>query len=121
MIISFYSVDSDNNETKFESELTLIDNTYIFEDKSLENTIINLIVLNDRIIFKRMGNVDMNLKLEKNKITKGNYKNINGLEFDFECHCDILKVDNKNINLGYNLIVDGNTISYHKILITIYT
>ena len=121
MIISFYSIDSNDNEIKFESAATLIDNTYIFDDKSLENTIINLIVLNDKIIFKRMGNVDMNLELEKNKKTQGNYKNSNGLDFDFECLCDDLAFDGKNISLGYSLMLDNNAISYHKILITIYT
>ena len=121
MIISFYSIDSNDNETKFESEATLSENTYIFDDKSLDNTIINLIVLNDKIIFKRMGNVDMKLELELNKKTKGNYKNSNGLEFDFECLCDELKTNKKNITLGYSLIIDGNAISYHKILVTIYT
>ena len=121
MIISFYSVDSNDNETKFEVEATLSENTYIFDDKSLEDTIINLIVLNDKIIFKRMGNVDMKLELELNKKTNGNYKNSNGLEFDFECFCDESKFDGKNLSLGYSLIVDGNAISYHKILITIYT
>ena len=121
MIISFYSIDSNDNETKFESEATLSENIYIFDDKSLDNTIINLIVLNDKIIFKRMGNVDMKLELELDKKTKGNYKNSNGLGFDFECLCDEFKNDEKNIALGYSLIIDGNVISYHKILVTIYT
>ena len=121
MIVSFYSIDSNENEVKFESTATLIDNTYIFDDKSLNNTIINLIVLNDEIIFKRMGDVDMNLELKNGKKTKGNYKNNNGLEFSFECLCDELKMVEKNLSIGYSLIIDGEAISYHKILITIYT
>ena len=63
----------------------------------------------------------MKLELELDKKTKGNYKNSNGLEFDFECLCDELKINEKNITLGYSLIIDGNAISYHKILVTIYT
>ena len=74
-----------------------------------------------KIIFKRMVNFDMKLELELNKKTIGNYKNSNGLEFDFECLCDESKFDGKNLSLGYSLIIDGNAISYHKILITIYT
>ena len=42
MIIKFKTIDDELNEINFKSECKLENNTYIFKDKSMENTTIYL-------------------------------------------------------------------------------
>lgn len=117
MIASFYSVDDENNKIIFKSNYEIKDNTIIFEDKSYENTKIYLYKFKDRLIFKRVGNCNMTLELIEGQALEAYYANELGLEFKFIAKCNKLSLDNNRIDIEYDMILDNDLLSSHKIWI----
>lgn len=117
MILTFHSVDSNDNKIIYKTEYKKENNVIIFKDKSMENTEIHLIVDNDSIIFQRIGDNEMNLMLMYNQKTTGYYKNNMGLEFEFEAYTISLTITTKKISIEYTMFLEDNPISTHKIWI----
>ena len=119
MEVTFYSLDDENNKIFFKSKGTKENNIISFKDKSNENTTILLEINASSITFYRKGNVDMKLILEKNNTNECYYKNEMGLEFNFKAFCKELIVKEKRIDIEYDMILDEDILSSHKIWIKI--
>lgn len=119
MEITFYSLDDENNKVFFKSKGIKENNIISFIDKSNDNTTILLEQNTSSIIFYRKGDIDMKMILEKNIINSCYYKNQNGLEFDFKVYCKELIIKEKRIDIEYDMILDEDIISSHKIWIKI--
>lgn len=119
MEVTFYSLDDENNKIFFKSKGTKEKNIISFADKSNENTTISLEILDSSITFYRKGNVDMKMILKKNKILDCYYKNQIGLEFNFKVNCKELIIKENRIDMEYDMILDNDIMSSHKIWIKI--
>lgn len=115
----FYSISNDDT-IKFISDLKKDNNTYMFLDKSLENTHILLSINNkDSLLLKRIGDTTMNMDFQLGKKTKGNYKNNMGLEFDFLIFTKKIFISEEKINIEYDFIFDGVINNSYKIYVLI--
>lgn len=116
MHLIFKSIDGLNNEINYTSKYIKENNTYIFDDNTDKNTKINL-EINDEIIFRRIGDTNMLLILNLNRITDGFYSNIRGLEFKFKCKTNELIYENDKLYINYDLFVENELINTQKIWI----
>lgn len=119
MKVFFYSVDDEENKVSFHSEGAYRDNVLSFEDKTLKNTKINIYIDSNRLIFQREGSVEMKLELIEGQAMPSFYRNDMGLEFEFQAFCHKLDISNNKIDIEYEMILDHNSLSYHKIWIII--
>lgn len=117
MKVTFHSLDNDGNKVFFKSDAKNVDSYIEFIDKSTENTSIRLKYDTSSIIIERVGNINMVLNLELNKTTGCMYKDNLGLELDLEIKTNELEVKNNKLYANYDLILDKNVISSHKIWI----
>ena len=118
MNLTFYSIDSNEDKVIYTVPYKELSSTSLeFEDKTIENTIIRLDINNtSSILFKRIGNVDMEMNLILNKKTIGYYKNHLGLEFEFSVLTNKIEfIDNKLI-IEYNMTINDDE-SSHKLSI----
>ena len=81
MKVSFLSIDDENNKINFSTEVTKVDNKYIFIDKTTPNTTIEIEVLGECIRLVRTGDTTMYMLYDLKNITSGSYENKEGLEF----------------------------------------
>lgn len=119
MKVFFYSVDDEENKVSFHSEGIYENNVLSFEDKTLENTRIHIFIYPKRLIFQREGSVEMKLELIEGQAIPSFYRNDLGLEFEFQALCHKLKISKDKIDIEYEMILDHNSLSYHKIWIII--
>lgn len=119
MKVFFYSIDDDNNKIHFNADGFYEEDFLTFEDKSIPNTKIYLKQENNELIFKRLGFVEMNMRLKHQEKTKAKYKNDMGVEFDFETITKILSYKDNRIDIEYDMILDDKVYSTHKIWIII--
>lgn len=117
MIVTFHSLDNDNNKIYFKSEAQIIDDYIVFDDKSIENTKIYLKYNSSSVIFKRVGNTNMSIEYIQDKITTGTYKNELGLEFNFSVDTTSFSIEKDKIIIEYNMYIEKDYISSHKIWI----
>lgn len=117
MILTFHSIDNDDNKIIYKTEYIKKDNLITFDDKSMENTQIHLTIESDSIHFQRVGDNEMDLMLIYNQKTTGFYKNSIGLEFEFEVFTSGLTINSKRISIKYTMFLEGNPMSTHKIWI----
>lgn len=117
MILTFHSIDSNDNKIIYKTEYIKKDNQIIFADKSMENSVIQLTIENDSITFKRIGDNEIDLMLVYNQKTTGFYKNTMGLEFKFEVYTTSLNITTKKISIEYTMFLENNPMSTHKIWI----
>ena len=117
MNLTFYSKDSNDNKVLFTASYIKDDNEIIFNDESTKNTTIYLTINNDSIIFKRKGNINMDITIKNDLISKCHYENEMGLSFDFLVKTNYLVINEKRIEMEYSLCGDGDIISTHKIKI----
>ena len=117
MIIKFKTIDDELNEINFKSECKLENNTYIFKDKSVENTTIYLKIYEDYINIIRKGDTNMYLDLKLNEKLDGNYENKLGLKFNFHSFTREINIKSNGFYATYDLIIDDNIINTHKIWI----
>lgn len=115
MIVSFFSIDDELNKVTFKSEAKIINNSIIFEDKSVKNTIINLEVYDDKISIDRSGDINTYMEFRLNEYFDTFYKSKEGLEFNFKIFCNLLEIKQKRIDIEYDMILDENTKFHHKI------
>lgn len=115
MIVSFFSVDEELNKVSFKSEAKVINNSIIFEDKSVKDTIINLEIYDDKIIVDRSGNINTYLEFKLNETFNTKYKSNDGLEFEFKIFCNLLEIKQNRIDIEYDMILDESTKFHHKL------
>ena len=115
MKVSFLSIDDENNKINFSTEVTHVDNRYIFVDKTTENTIIEIEVLGECVRLTRTGNVTMYMLYDINNLTCGSYENKEGLEFEFEIQTTKLEIQKSKIRIDYSMIMDKQVMSSHKL------
>ena len=117
MVITFHSIDNEGNKVFYKSEAKIYDSYIEFDDKTSNNTIIKLSYTASSINIERIGDVNMKLLLLQGKITTSSYSNNMGLKFDFKVKTNELLVKENKLFANYELILDENVISSHKIWI----
>ncbi len=115
-MLRFYSIDSDNNEVKYFSPFVREKNTLIFEDKSVNNTKVFL-TIGENIKIERHGNINMSFLFDLDNLTLGMYENELGLKAEFIIKTNELLVSNNNVIIAYDLYLDSEKISGHRIVI----
>ena len=115
MIVSFFSVDEELNKISFKSDAKRINNSIIFEDKSVKDTIINLEIYDDKIIIDRSGYVNTYFEFRLNETFNTKYKSGDGLEFEFKIFCNLLEIKQNRIDIEYDMILDDFTQFHHKL------
>lgn len=119
-MLTFHSVDSDDNKVIFNNDYVREDNRIIFKDKSTENTDIILTINDDlSLVFERKGSINMLLPLALGEKKAGYYKNSNGLEFDLNVKTLFLEIKNNKISVEYELYV-MDVVQTHKIWILLH-
>ena len=120
MVVSFRSLDSENNKIEYISEAEQVEDYIEFEDKSCFDTKIRLKIENGIAEFIRFGFISMSIKFQLNKITPGAYVNAEGLDFEFEIYTTELQIEKDKFSVRYNMIMDNNVISKHFIQIAFF-
>ena len=115
MKVSFISIDDEKNKISFSTETIKSDNRYTFQDKTSQNTMIEIEVLEPCVRLTRTGDISMYMLFDLNNITSGSYENKEGLEFEFEIKTDKLEVQNSKIRIDYSMIMDNQVLSSHKL------
>lgn len=115
MKVAFLSIDDEGNKVHFTSQYNLKNNKIVFDDQSSDNTIIELENLKDKLIFKRIGTVNMQMTFQNQTTTEGFYANDLGLEFKFLVFCHNLTKTDKRIVIDYDLILGEEDKHRHKI------
>ncbi|MGM9971642.1 MAG: DUF1934 family protein [Anaeroplasmataceae bacterium] len=108
MKIKFYSI-TEGQTVKFNTEtIQEIEGIYIFKDESLENTTLHIEKLNNnKLLFKRYGDTNMEVIYSKNEKTNGIYNNSMGLEFEFYVYTNDMYIMNEKIFVDYDLYLDN--------------
>lgn len=120
MVVSFLSFDCDKNKTSFQTEAIQKGNVIQFEDKSSIDTQIQITLLEDAFILERSGFIEMYLHFCLDKLTKGKYKNNDGLEFDFEVHTKSLFMEKNKLKASYDMIMDEEILSSHTFQVVLF-
>ena len=118
-MLEFYSIDDSKNEVHYMSSYERHCDTFIFEDKSAENTKVSLTIGTVARI-KREGNVTMDFWFDKNNVTQGFYENNMGLSVMFTIKTKELYLKDNMFFLSYNLYIDGDKMSEHLIKIKFF-
>lgn len=117
MEVFFYSLDNQNNKVSFKSNAEYINNKLVFKDKSIDSTNIHLSISKDKLVLERIGKTEMKLALIENISSEAYYRNEMGLEFNFIAKCHKLNITNNRIDIEYDMILDNELLSSHKIWI----
>ena len=120
MRISFHSINDSNEKVFFETEAYFDNNIIRFKDKSYENTEILIEATTSFVRLKRVGNVNMDMLFKLGNKTVSKYKNDVGLSFEFSVLCTNLLVTDNKILVEYDMLMDDNLLSKHKIWILIH-
>lgn len=117
MNLTFHSVDSDNNKVIYNTEYEYINDEYVFIDKSVKDTKLYIKITDDlNVRIKRLGNINMEIVLDQNNNTVGNYKSEEGLVFELLISNAKIEINKNKLYLEYDsTIYDIKT--NHKIWI----
>lgn len=115
MQVTFTSVDDQMNRVQFHSPVEQLAQGYRFKDGSMEETMLTVLIEQDRLHFIRTGQAQMDIIFDRMTTTVGSYKNQDGLEFQFLVVCKRLYISLKQIIIHYEMILDEQTKSKHKI------
>jgi uncharacterized beta-barrel protein YwiB (DUF1934 family) len=113
--VSFISIDDEKNKISFNTEVSVIDNKYVFTDVTTPNTTIEIEVLGECVRLTRTGDTTMYMLYDTNNITNGSYENIEGLEFNFEIKTTKIEIHKSKIRIDYSMIMDKQVLSSHKL------
>ena len=117
-MLEFYSIDSEGNEIQYLSAYERQDNTFIFDDKTVEATCV-LFEFGKEFRIKRQGKITMNFLFDLDKNTVGIYENEMGLSIKFVIKTKEIIYKNNSFSISYDLYLDGDLISEHTIKIRI--
>lgn len=118
MIVSFVSIDKDNDRVSFEAEAHYEENTLVFPDLSMPNTMLYVTKVDDELVIIRDGEVKMDAYYIKNNYSTGIYEG-NGLKFEFRIYTQELVVTKHKIVLEYVMSVENDIVGSNKITINI--
>ena len=118
-MLEFYSIDDENNEVHYMSSYERQCDTFIFEDKTVENTQVLLTIGNVSRI-KREGKISMDFWFDANNLTQGIYENDMGLSVIFTIKTNELFFKNNTFYVSYDLYLDDDKLSSHKIRIKLF-
>ncbi|MBR6072094.1 MAG: DUF1934 family protein [Acholeplasmatales bacterium] len=118
-MLEFYSIDDSKNEVHYMSSYERQCDTFIFDDKSAENTKVSLTIGTISRI-KREGNITMDFWFDKDNVTQGIYENNMGLSVMFTIKTKELSLSNNIFFLSYDLYIDSDKISEHLIKIKFF-
>lgn len=119
MELVFYSLDKDSNKVFFRTNYIKKDNIIIFQDKSIENTMICLTINSDSLVFERKGNTSMTMILKENIRTPFHYESSTGLFFDLEVKTNKLSIKDNKLEIEYSLFDLSEEIQNVKLWITL--
>ncbi len=111
MIVSFISIDEDDNKIEYTSSADVINDKIIFMDKSTTNTNIMIYKKNDSLYLKRYGLIDMTMEYKLGNKTLGYYKNQDGIEFEFQTYTNYLEIKDDKYIVDYEMIVENDVVS----------
>lgn len=111
MIVSFISIDEEDNKIEYTSHADIDDNKIIFKDKSTNDTNIMVYQINDSLFLKRYGMIDMLMEYKLDCNTIGYYKNQDGIEFEFILHTNYLEIKDNKYIVDYEMIVGNDIVS----------
>lgn len=117
-MLEFYSIDSEDNEVHYLSVYEKHNDTFIFDDKTAENTKVFFTVFSEFRI-KRVGNISMDFPFVLNELTFGKYENNMGLSVVFGIKTKQIICRDNEYFISYELYLDGDKISEHNIKIKI--
>lgn len=101
----------DKEKTKEILEYDLSGNRIILKDDNKTTFVIN----KDHLIILRDGLVKQELKFREKEKTKTIYKDNLDFNLEFDIYTETLLVTSRGIFIKYNLVVDNDIISRHKI------
>lgn len=116
MLITFEMV-SENININYKVFGKKNDNTLIFPDKSVPNTMMHVSILTDSVEIVRTGDVEMKQTFKFNEKTDGYYKNNLGLEFNISSFTTELSIEENAILIFYEHYLDNNWQSSNKLKI----
>ncbi len=119
MIVSFISIDEDNNKIEYTSHANIDNNKIIFKDKSTNDTNIMIYQESDSLYLKRYGMVDMIMEYKLGYKTKGYYKNQDGIEFEFQIFTKYLEINADKCIVDYQMIVENDVVSKTSVILEI--
>ena len=117
-MLEFYSIDSDDNEVHYLSVYERQYNTYIFDDKTSEDTKV-FFTFGSEFRIKRVGKISMDFLFDSDRITFGKYENELGLSVVFGIKTKHILFQNNCFLISYELYLDEEKISEHNIKIKI--
>ncbi|MDE6242160.1 MAG: DUF1934 domain-containing protein [Anaeroplasmataceae bacterium] len=120
MVVSFLSFDNEKNKTSFQTEAIQNGNIIRFEDKSSIGTQIQITLLEDSFVLDRFGLIEMHLHFCLDKLTKGTYKNTEGLEFDFWVQTTSLVIEKNKLKVNYDMKMDEEILSSHTFQVVLF-
>ncbi len=115
-MLRFYSIDSDENEVKYFSPFVRNGNTLLFEDKSTKDTKVFL-TIGENIKIERKGLINMSFLFDLDNLTIGTSENELVLKSEFMIKSYDSLMSNNNITISYDLYLDSEKISGHRIVI----
>ncbi|MDE5566542.1 MAG: DUF1934 domain-containing protein [Anaeroplasmataceae bacterium] len=115
MQVTFSSLDEEMNRIQYEASVKQEENYLIFEDKSVPNTWVKILIESEVIHLVRYGQVQMEMTFDPTKKTIGHYQNEMGLDFNFMIDCSKLSISKEHITIHYQMILDETIKTKHKI------
>lgn len=114
MKVHFYSLSKDS-KVDYVTEAEVVENSFLFKDEAIPNTMNHMIIYENEIILKRSGDTNGIFRFKLNERTKGEYANDLGLKFKFIILTRRLDVSSKKISIEYDFFIDGEYIDTIKI------
>lgn len=115
MQVTFTSLDEEMNRIQYEASVKQEENYFIFEDKSVSDTQVKLLIESEVVHLIRFGQVQMEMIFDPKKKTMGHYQNEMGLEFQFMIVCTKLSISKDCVIIHYQMILDETIKTKHKI------
>lgn len=116
MLITFEMI-SENVNISFKVFGRRENNTLIFPDKSVPNTMMRVTFDKDFVEIIRTGSVDMKQIFQAGKQLEGYYKNDMGLEFSISSFATEIVVEENNITIFYEHYLENKWQSSNKLKI----
>lgn len=119
MDITFISKSTDG-VIEFTSELEIKDGVLVFEDKSIENTIVVVEVINDKmILLERFGDTNMSFNMILDKKVPAKYNNKMGLVLDISIFTKEINIKKEQIYMKYDYFIEEEYQNTYEIYLLI--
>ncbi|MGL4949572.1 MAG: DUF1934 family protein [Anaeroplasmataceae bacterium] len=109
----------DGESTKFDTNLKIVENKYIFKDNSQENVFTTITIGVESIIIERTGTINSIMNLRKKIKSKSIYDDKKGLYFEYETILIDFKISNTGLFINYNIHLDEDQSANYKLYLLI--